>query len=246
MGKRTWIFISVACLAVAAVLWSWGWSQRNSPVFLAQATGGAQELMPQKYVALTFDDGPKRGLTDKLLDELAQRGAKATFFLIGQMVEGNEDLVLRMEEEGHQVALHSYSHVDLKTLDKAAFDQEMALSRQAVEKVLGPREYMLRPPYGFYNENVKAWANAPLILWSLDTKDWEHQNADHLTNLLRQSVQDGDVVLMHDIFPSSVEGVLAGVDALMEQGYTFVTVEELFALRGMVPQVGQVYTGFRT
>ncbi len=241
MRKRTWILFSAVCFAVAAALWTWGVSHRNETAFAAQV-GGVEEASEQKYIALTFDDGPKAGRTDLLLDGLAQRGVKATFFLIGQMVEGSEDLVRRMEEEGHQVGLHTYHHVDVKGLSQEAFAEEMALSRGAVENVLGAKNYMLRPPYGFYNDNIKAWAGTPIILWSVDTLDWKYQNADRLAAVLTQETKDGDIVLMHDIFSSSVEGVLRGVDALLEQGYTLVTVDELFAIRGIQPEPGHVYS----
>lgn len=239
MGNRAWVLFSAVCLTLAAVLWTWGISHRDQAA-MAQ-TGGMEEVPEQKYIALTFDDGPKAGRTDKLLDGLAQRGVKATFFLIGQMVEGSEDLVYRMEEEGHQVGLHTYHHVDVKSLSQEAFAEEMALSRGAVANLLGEKNYMLRPPYGFYNDNIKAWWNAPIILWSVDTLDWKYENADRLASLLSEQPKDGDIVLMHDIYNTTVEGALRGVDALLEQGYTLVTVEELFALRGIEPEPGHVY-----
>ena len=115
------------------------------------------------------------------------------------------------------------------------------LTGRTIQAVVGPEELMLRPPYGFVDETLKQWAKTPIVCWSVDTEDWKDQNVERIVQTVTQQAEDGDIILMHDIFETSVTAALACVDRLMAQGYYFVTVEELFALRGEVPQEGGVY-----
>ena len=117
----------------------------------------------------------------------------------------------------------------------------MDTTRDLLSALTGQTEYMLRPPYGFVDDSVKKWADAPIILWSVDPEDWKYQNARRVAEHIITHAQDGAIVLLHDIFSTSVEGALKAVDELMKQGYGFVTVEELFAVRGMTAEKGEVY-----
>lgn len=196
---------------------------------------------PQKLIALTFDDGPRRDTTAKLLDGLAQRGVPATFFLIGEQIVGQEDLVLRMDAEGHQIGIHTYDHVTLTGLNRADFDAQVDKTRQMLKNILGHNDFLLRPPYGLYDEGVQNKAEAPIILWSIDPEDWGDKNANREVAHIVSEAKDGAIVLMHDIYPTSVEAALRVVDELHEQGYLFVTVDQLFAARGVELQDGEVY-----
>ena len=100
----------------------------------------------QKLIALTFDDGPRRSTTTRLLDGLSERGVKATFFLIGAQIENNGDVVRRMDEEGHQVGIHTFDHVRLTGLRKVAFDAQVDRTRQLLTNILGHNDFLLRPP----------------------------------------------------------------------------------------------------
>lgn len=192
-------------------------------------------------IALTFDDGPRRSTTTALLDGLSQRGVKATFFLIGEQIVGNEDLVRRMDAEGHQIGIHTYDHVQLTGLNRADFDDQVDKTRQLLKNVLGHNDFVLRPPYGILDEGVRTMAECPIILWSIDPEDWGDKNADRVTAHILEEAQDGSIILLHDIYPTSVEAALRVVDALHEQGYLFVTVDQLFAERGVELQAGEVY-----
>lgn len=194
-----------------------------------------------RMVALTFDDGPRRSTTLPLLDGLAQRGVRATFFLVGRQIEGNEDLVLRMEQEGHQVGIHSYDHKPLTGLNQADFDLEVGMLRERLVTLLGHDHLLLRPPYGKVDEQVQRLAQAPIILWSIDPEDWSDENSDRQVALILDQVQDGSIILLHDIYPTSVDTALRVVDALLGQGYYFVTVEELFSARKISLQPGEIY-----
>ena len=195
----------------------------------------------QKLIALTFDDGPRRSTTTRLLDGLAERGVQATFFLIGAQVEHNEDVVRRMDEEGHQIGIHTFDHVTLTGLNQADFGAQVGKSREALKAVLGHNDFLLRPPYGMLDESVKRWAGCPIILWSIDPEDWRDQNTRRVAAEVVAEARDGGIILMHDIFPESVDAALEIVDALHAQGYLFCTVDQLFAARGIPLEAGESY-----
>lgn len=201
----------------------------------------AQAQIEAPLIALTFDDGPRRSTTTQLLDGLAQRGVPATFFLIGEQLEGNEDLVLRMEREGHQVGIHTYGHALLTGLNRADFDAQVDRTRQMLRQILGHNDFLLRPPYGLYDAGVQSMAGCPIILWSIDPEDWGDKNTDRIVRHIVENASNGAIVLLHDIYPTSVEAALRVVDELHAQGYLFVTVEQLFAAGGIALENGEVY-----
>ena len=196
---------------------------------------------PPKLLALTFDDGPRRSTTLKLLEGLNQRGVQATFFLIGKQIEGNEDIIRQMAEGGHQIGLHTFDHVELRSLPAAEIRRQLDLTRNALVSVLGEREFWLRPPYGFVDDNLLAQADSPLILWSVDPEDWHNRSVQREVAHIVSHVQDGDIILMHDIFPESVDAALQVIDRLRQAGYAFVTVDDLLLSRGISPQKGEIY-----
>lgn len=189
----------------------------------------AQADLPaeMKYIALTFDDGPRRGTTERLLDGLRERGVHATFFLIGRQIPENTVLVQRMAEDGHQLGLHTYDHVEMTKLTSGELLHQMAESQQAMEQAVGEGDFWLRPPYGSVNGEVRSQAGVPVITWSIDPEDWLDRDADRVVAHVLQNARDGDIILMHDIFPESVDAALRLVDALRQRGFTFVTVAQL-------------------
>lgn len=196
-------------------------------------------------IALTFDDGPHPETTERLLDGLAERGVKATFFLIGSQIEGQEGTVRRMEDEGHQVGLHTWDHVQLKGLSPEDICGEITRTREAVEPVTGPEAFMLRPPYGFVDSTLRECAGVPIIGWSVDTEDWRDRNVSRIVEAALDGAEDGAIILLHDIYDTSVTAALEIADRLMDEGYWLVTVEALLALHGVTPEKGQVYLSAR-
>ena len=196
-----------------------------------------------KYVALTFDDGPRRETTEQLLDGLAQRGAQATFFVIGTQIActGNESLLLRMKEEGHQIGNHTYSHVRLQTARRETVLEEIQKNEIVLKEILGEGDYWLRPPYGMIDCTRAALVKTPMIYWSLDPEDWKLLDSQQVCDIVVENVADGDIVLLHDFYPSSVEAALQIIDRLQPEGYVFVTVEELFRIKGLTPEAGVLY-----
>lgn len=196
---------------------------------------------PEKYVALTFDDGPWPGTTECLLDGLAERDVKATFFLIGEQIGAMEDTVRRMAEEGHQIGNHTYTHMDLSRGDAAERLREVEETDALLTELLGEGTYWLRPPWGFMAEETAREISVPMVYWSLDTEDWRRLDANEVEREILDNVRDGDIILMHDPYATSVEAALRAIDELRGQGYQFVTLEELFARRGVEPQPGALY-----
>ena len=204
------------------------------------------EPMPQgeeteKYIALTFDDGPWPGTTELLLDGLAERGAKATFFLIGEQIGAMEDTVRRMRDEGHQVGSHTYTHMDLSRGDVSERLHEIARTDETLRGLLGDGVYWLRPPWGFLAPQTAEKIETPMVYWSLDTEDWRKLDADAVAEDIISNARDGDIILLHDPDSTSVEAALRAIDALAPQGYRFVTLEELFARKGVEPELGVLY-----
>ena len=180
-----------------------------------------------KCIALTFDDGPDRECTGALLDGLKERNVQATFFLMGQSIEGNEDLVRRMKEEGHLIGNHSFSHVQLTKAGADAVCQAVDRTSRIIQGITGERPQYMRPPYGDWNEELECRVGMTTVLWSVDSLDWKLRNTSRIVKRVLKDAEDGDIILMHDIFPTSVEAALEIVDTLTKQGYTFVTVDEL-------------------
>ena len=200
-----------------------------------------QNTITPQYIALTFDDGPAPETTERLLDGLKERGAHATFFLIGEQIDGMEDVVKRMRDEGHQVGNHTYSHTRLDRGDVVALGDLNKADAKLCD-VLGEGDYWVRPPWGFVGDTVKQCVSVPLVYWSVDTEDWRTRNADLIAHTIVETVQNGDIVLLHDIYSESVDAALRAIDTLSAQGYQFITVEELFSRCGAAPLSGHFYT----
>lgn len=195
----------------------------------------------EKLVALTFDDGPKEGKTEPLLDMLNEKGVHATFFIIGAQVEENSEIVRRMYEEGHQIGMHTYSHVDLSCLSEARQKEEIEKSRKVIETVIGAERLLLRPPFGKLNQALENWLDCPMIMWSVDTEDWMGKSAEEMIRETAENVRDGDIILMHDISDDGLAGAAGIIDELRRMGYTFLTVDELFACRNIELEDGITY-----
>ena len=195
----------------------------------------------EKYIALTFDDGPWPVTTELLLDGLAERDAKATFFLIGEQIGAMEDTVRRMQAEGHQVGNHTYTHMDLSRGDSAERLREIEKTDETLRALLGEGSYWLRPPWGFLAADTAQEVRVPMVYWSLDTEDWRRLDTDAVAQHIINDVRSGDIVLLHDPYSTSVEAALRAIDALAAQGYRFITLEELFAMEGVTPRMGTLY-----
>lgn len=191
---------------------------------------------PQKLIALTFDDGPSI-YTDQLLDGLAERNAHATFFMTGEngdggtcgIKNGHEKVLERMLEEGHQLANHSYAHKDFDSLSQEEMELEVSLVDGLIREIAGEDyDCFVRIPGGHWNEDIaNALPERAVVQWSLDSGDWKSRDANAVCSTIVNNAVAGDIVLLHDLYPSSIEGALQAIDALQAEGYEFVTVSDL-------------------
>lgn len=190
-------------------------------------SGEASERVERPVAALTFDDGPNPVYTPMLLEGLKERGIRATFFLMGENIEGNEELVVQMKEDGHLIGNHTYHHVELDKLSKEDAKKEIITTNEKIYQTTGTYPSYIRPPYGAWPKNLDFYVNMFPVLWSIDTLDWKTENVSSILKIVMSQVTDGSVILMHDGYETSVEGALKIADLLMEKGFDFVTVDEL-------------------
>lgn len=202
-------------------------------------------LKGKKLVALTFDDGPSQ-YTGKLLDVLKEHNAKATFFVVGSRLDSDSSTALlgRMESEGHVVGNHSQNHKNLRYLSAKNIAKEMYTASSRIKNVIGHYPIVMRCPGGNYNKTVRNYAksiNTPIIQWSVDTADWRDRDTATIVNRIKNDVKDGSIVLMHDLYSTSVDAAGEIIPYLQEQGYALVTVPELLAAKHGTVTAGEVY-----
>lgn len=188
----------------------------------------------QKVVALTFDDGPHPKNTPRLLDMLKQRGAKATFYVVGRLVEAHPEIVRRTVQEGHEVANHSWSHPKLSAMSDAAVYNELKKTHDAIVAACGVAPTNFRPPYGAFTSRQQSWAlkefGYPSILWTVDPLDWRKPGPSVVAQRILAGAKPGAIILVHDLHAQSVDAMPAVLDGLAAQGFRFVTVNELLAM----------------
>lgn len=200
----------------------------------------------EKYVALTFDDGPSGEYTWRLLEGLEKRGVKATFLLCGYRIKDYPKTTKTIFREGHEIGLHSYSHKNMGKMTKAQAAREIADTLALLPE--GCKPAFLRPPGGACGEGVAAAAKdagVALLLWSVDPRDWANHDAEAVETAVVDTVQDGDIILLHDMCDCSVDAALAIIDKLQAQGFRFVTVSELAAIKNVTVKPGRTYRRFR-
>ena len=178
-------------------------------------------------IALTFDDGPSPRYTPILLDGLAERNVKATFFVTGENAEKYPDIVRRESEEGHLVGNHTYHHVQLTDANQEQFREEITMTNEKIREITGKEVNFIRPPYGSWDKRYETELNMFPVLWDVDPLDWCTENVDAVVKNIVTKTKENDIILLHDMYPSSVTAALQAVDILKEQGYEFVTVEEI-------------------
>ncbi len=178
-------------------------------------------------IAITFDDGPSGRYTGRLLDGLKERSVKASFFLIGENAEENPVLVERIYKEGHLIGNHTYSHVQMTHLSEEAAVREIEKTDQVISAITGEHVAYMRPPFGAWQRELEVRMEVLPVLWSVDPLDWTTENVDEIVSKVVTEVEEGDIILLHDCYASSVEAALRIVDILQKEGYEFVTVDRL-------------------
>ncbi len=196
-------------------------------------------------VALTYDDGPQTGAGNRIMGTLAQYGAKATFFLVGDRCASRASEVQRMVAEGHEVGNHTYQHKYLQKLSADQIRYQISQGSAAITAAGGAEPALVRLPGGLNNSTVLANVNYPMIQWSIDTRDWDHRNAQKTIDEVLSKVRDGDIVLMHELYDATATATETIVPELVARGYQLVTVSEMAQAKGVQLQPGQLYYNFR-
>lgn len=181
-------------------------------------------------IALTFDDGPTLGVTDRILDLLKQRGLQATFFMIGNRIAASPELARRVLAEGHEIANHTFTHAKLTQLDAAAVEREIAQTQAVMGEVLNHRAIWFRPPYGALRPNqaglVRAAGLRP-VLWSVDSRDWAQPGEPEIVQRILFGAKAGAIILCHDLHAQTATALPRIIDGLLERGFVIVTLSSL-------------------
>ena len=235
--KKRKICIFLILIVLLALIMGW----RNADPEVRRTSGRAiaeniagqgmlrlvEQSMEHPKAAITFDDGPDARYTEALLDGLKARKIKASFFLLGEKIEQNPDLVRRMQEEGHLVGNHTYHHVQLDKLSDAKAREEILKTNNLIYETTGIYPQYMRPPFGAWKKNLELCVEMMPVFWTIDTLDWKVQNTEQIINSVEKEVKDGSIILMHDEYKTTVEAALKIADSLKEKGYELVTVDEL-------------------
>ena len=187
----------------------------------------------KKLIAFTFDDGPNSKTTNKLLDNLDKYNARVTFFVVGNRVKTYEDTLKRAYDMGNLIGSHTYSHKNLFELNNNQIVDEIKKTNNVIKEVTGSNTLYLRPPYGNTNKNIKNLANMYNILWDLDTEDWKYKDKNKIAKYIIDNAHDGGIILLHDLYETSIDGALLAMKELSKNGYAFVTIEEMATLKGI-------------
>ncbi len=191
------------------------------------------------FIALTFDDGPNVTLTPKLLDLLAARHLKATFFVVGQNAADHPEILKRAVREGHEIANHSWSHPNLGKMSDDAVRRELQKTDDAIAAAIGKRPTLMRPPYGSITAHQKKWIHEEfgyrIIIWDVDPLDWKRPGPSVVTARILKETKAGSIVLAHDIHPPTIEAMPRTFDQLIDKGFKSVTVTELLGMATPIP-----------
>lgn len=186
-----------------------------------------KDTVSMNKIALTFDDGPHPFYTEQLLDGLKERGVHATFFVTGEHAKLHPDVIKRMKEEGHLIGNHTYSHIQLTKNNREEFKKELIDTNKVIFDITGEEVQYVRPPFGSWDKAFEKELNMFPVLWTIDPLDWCSCNAKSVTKKIVGNAKENDIILLHDYYASSVTAALETVDILLEEGYTFVTVDEI-------------------
>lgn len=193
----------------------------------APIENNTKENLETKKIALTFDDGPHPKYTPMLLDGLKERNVSAAFFLMGKNAEKYPEIVKRIEEEGHTIGNHSYSHVQLSEMKELEACKEMTKANQVIENITGKTPDYIRPPYGSWSHNLDCITNMIVVLWDVDPLDWKCKNTNLIVKRVVSKVKEDDIILLHDSYKTTVEATFQIIDTLEKEGYEFVGLDDM-------------------
>ena len=222
--------VAAAGLMGALLVGGFGMAVRQREISVAEYITCAinkEEAVDGRKIAITFDDGPHPYYTEQLLDGLQERGAKATFFLMGKQAEAYPELVQRMQAEGHLIGNHTYSHLQLSKSNREAFKEELVKTNELLLEITGEETQYVRPPYGSWDKSFEKELTMLPVLWTIDPQDWCSSDVSGIVGKVTRKAEENAIILMHDEYKSSVTAALQIVDILQQEGYEFVTVDEI-------------------
>lgn len=188
----------------------------------------------QKYVALTFDDGPHQVLTPRLMDILQKTGSKVTFFVMGVKAALHPDILERAVREKHEVANHVWDHPVLTKITPQELSSQLTRTSEAIRAATAQPARTMRPPYGLTNRRnndiIYGKQKMTVIQWSIDTIDWQHPEPAKIVERVISKVKNGDVILCHDIHANTINAMPLLIDALKKEGFELVTASTLVDL----------------
>lgn len=233
-------FLALAALALPALIPTAVEAQYSETAPKAEPAAVHQRLsynhvnVDGPYIALTFDDGPAKATTPKLLDLLQKRGVKVTFFVQGMNAKDNPDILKREIAEGHEIGNHSWDHPDLARKSEDVVRNQIQQTQNTVFQITGQKPKVLRPPYGAMTDHQKKWVHdefgVNIIIWAVDPLDWKRPGPAVVAQRVVSETKPGDIILAHDIHQGTVDAVPAILDGLEAKGYKFVTVSQLIAM----------------
>lgn len=201
----------------------------------------------KKHIALTFDDGPSQATTGKVLKALKKNKCKATFFVLGCNINSRTAKLIRREARmGCEIGNHSYNHPLLTGKTSKQIRKQLRITDKKVKKLTGKKPAICRAPYGGYNKKVIRVMKRPNIFWSMDTLDWKYRSTKRLVRVVPKYARNGQIVLMHDIHPSTAKAVDKICKKLKKKNFEMVTVTELAAIKGYNFTAGHTYSRFKT
>ena len=184
-------------------------------------------IKDRKAVAFTFDDGPNPNTTPTLITEFSKRGMNATFFMLGRNVEKYPEVVKMVDQNGFEIGSHTYQHRNLKRISNEEQSYEINQTKQVMQSAIGKNPTSIRPPYGNYNDVTLSYIDTPIILWNVDTWDWKYRDANAIYQNSIDKIEDGSIVLFHDIYYASIDAAVRMADELYMRGYLLLNVQEL-------------------
>jgi peptidoglycan/xylan/chitin deacetylase (PgdA/CDA1 family) len=183
---------------------------------------------------MTFDDGPHAKNTPRLLDILARRNIKATFYVVGRVAKQYPHIMRRIAAEGHEIGNHSWSHPAFARMSKSSVVSQINRTQKIIRKTAGVTPTTLRPPYGSITSSQKKWIQnelgLDLVFWSLDPKDWKRPGSSVVSSRIVSRAKPGDIILAHDIHAPTITAMESALDGLLAKGLRFVTVSKLLSM----------------
>lgn len=231
--RRTLAVIVSAAVVLVVIALAWvvkmasGVGDPADAVACVTGVMNEEEDVDTPKIAITFDDGPDPYCTEQLLDGLKERGAKASFFVMGKQAEAYPELIRRMQAEGHLIGNHTYSHIQLGKNNRETFKKELIKTNELLRGITGEEPQYVRPPYGSWDKSFETELTMIPVLWTIDPMDWCSSDVNGIVRKVTEKAEENAVILMHDEYESTVTAALEIVDILQKQGYEFVTVDEI-------------------